>query len=146
MNAKALYLLGVFLLVLTAFNIYATYLNTGPKNPLRYSVPQIVLSSVTLKPGESLITRGSKCNDSDEPVTIEGNGAFYVRLDAHGVIPNPKPGSTLTIAAHECIDRIFTSVLPAMEPGTWRVQGRECILPEKTFCKEWYSQNFEVSQ
>ena len=114
-----------------------------PGNPLRYPVPQEVVTPGDLKPGDTLTTRGTKCNTSDEPVTIQGSDSFYVRLDAHGIVPG-SIGRTLTLAAHECLDRTFSRTLPEIEPGTWRLQGQDCVIPENKFCRSWYSEGFTV--
>lgn len=143
-----LLLVAAFILagVVSALNLH--YLLTRPpENPLKYTVPQAVLTIGPLTEGTLLIiTQGVKCNRSDEAITIRGQPSYYVRVDAHGVVSNPNgQGGTLTIAAHECLDRMFSRPLPALAAGTWRLQGFDCVLPEERHCRSWFSETFEVN-
>lgn len=131
--------------VVSGLNVY--YIATEKSdNPLKYTVPQTLISVGPLREGDPLITRGMKCNSSGEPVSIRGQGSFYIRLDAHGVVPGAQTGNVLVLAAHECLDRTFTRALPALEAGIWRLQGFDCVLPEERHCRAWFSENFEVAQ
>ena len=115
------------------------------KNPLKYPVPQEVVTPGPIHEGATLTTRGVKCNTSGEPVTILGSDTYYVRLDAHGIVLASIPGvlnRTLVLAAHECLDRTFTRTLPDLEAGTWRIQGQDCVIPEGKWCRSWYSSSF----
>ena len=114
-------------------------------NPLRYPVPQEVVTPGPVHEGATLTTRSVKCNTSGEAITVLGADSYYVRIDAHGTIPAGIPGianRTLVIAAHECLDRTFTRTLPDLEPGTWRIQGQDCVIPEGKWCRSWYSESF----
>ena len=129
---------------LLAVNLYT---RLSEHNPLKYPLPQAVLNAGPLKPGDAFIRYVTKCNDSKEAITIKGSDTLFVRLDASGTVINTQAtsASQLVLAGGECLTRTFSSPIPALEPGTWRLQGRDCVLGTE-YCRSWFTGGFTVAE
>ena len=144
MKTRVSLFLAVFLFLGagTALNAYLQL--TAPGNPLHYPVPQRVLTTGPYRAGDLLITEAEKCNASHEAITAQGQGSYYRRLDINDSRESSPPGGVLTLGPDECLKRQFNRNLPALPPGRWRIEGQECVLPEKRWCQSWYTESFEV--
>lgn len=116
-----------------------------PRNPLNYPVPQPVLSQGPLKTGDAFNRFVTKCNDSKESITVRGGDTHFFRLDASGIVLNTQATSAsyIVLAGSECITRSFSSPLPVLESGTWRLQGQDCVEGTK-HCRSWFTGSFQV--
>ena len=118
-------------------------------NPLRYPLPQEIIGSRVLHPGDGFEVVAQKCNDGDEAVGVVGMS------DWREVLPDGSfgPGqpyrastSTLFIEGHTCIERRGINQIPldlATEKN-YRLEGLDCIVPEKRLCRPWWTQTFDV--
>lgn len=140
----ALVLVAVAIGVL-ALNLFIAPPVHEPYNPLRYVVPQQVLSEGPHRAGATIVTKAIKCNDDDEPVGIIGNSDYRQTTTGATPIVSARGTVPLIIGPGECLERVFTTTLPGnMTPGIWRRQGNDCIIPDFKVCRAWFTEEIEV--
>ena len=146
------FLVGGLLLVVIGLIVFITiqFLTepAKPYSPLRYSLPQEIVGTRILHPGEEFSVYRQKCNDSNEALAIVGHSDWR-QVDANGNwilgIPYRSSVLPLVIEAHECNERAGLNKIPDDMPlGTWVLEGLDCVTPGLTICQHWYTESFEV--
>ena len=143
--------LGVFMIValsLTALNVYLVSSPDEPYNPLRYSHPQIINGSKVLHPGDEFTVHRIKCNDGDEILAVVGHSDWRQigpSGDVIGGTPYRSSSIPLILPPHECNERDGLNQIPLdMKPGTYILEGTDCVTPGFKICRAWETEKFEV--
>lgn len=136
---------GLSLLVLALVNTYLLFgiaENThGPilENPS----PQQVLTP-EVKAGEMLVTKGTKCNRSDDPVVVFST-SYWVPVDPPGQSQLSTQGSA--VREPGCVTREFKRAIePNRAPGLYRIGGTDTVVDAtgEVSTAGWYSETFRV--
>jgi hypothetical protein len=135
---------GVSVAVIIVLNTWmAILLLNRPFAPLRNEVPQIVVTT-EVRPGEVLVTRGTKCNITDEAVVVLAT-SYLVPIEPAG--PSILSSQGQGLREPGCLTREFRRTLPEdLKPGTYRVVGTETVVADagRSASLGWYSEAFLV--
>ena len=130
----------------SAFVVWYTLADEEPWNPLGEYPVQIVevVSSTRIE------VRGTKCNDTSEPVTVYGELSWR-RAEPPGFSTDIRSGSTERIPG--CTTQVFLNdipeeVLALNRPGDlWAINGTEWPIDEngeRGIPRTWTTENFEL--
>lgn len=157
---RILFVVLVLTVLATNTAIVYTLVKPQPFDPLENVNPQEVTSRVpgvegpAVRVGEEVETIGTKCNTSEETVSVNGRYEFrsvnprgtIIRIDS-GAAERP-PGCETTRYANQLLPSVIArtkSLLAQGERVRWQIAGREVPLgkPEPV-AEGWHTQTFSV--
>lgn len=133
--------LGPALMLITLLFVWVQLARPFAWTPLSYVNPQQALES-TVAAGSAIHIRGTKCNDTDQAVSVTGK-TYLVRLEPR----TPAlvfDGSAARVPG--CMTATWANMIPTgTPPGTYRFEGIEVAEDgERMHRGAWYTESFEV--
>lgn len=109
-----------------------------------FPVPQTVMTTGPIHPGDAVEITGTKCMNREFPT--EGRST-WVRLSPSRVL-RPKSGGNIVVRPKGCTTATYENALPDdISPGVWRIEGiNTAFIGPWRQDVPWYTEPFTVTR